>query len=163
MHSLRSGQTYRTRYDFEKANVVVSLDADFLSVGPGRLRYTRDFTARRKVRGNQHEMNRLYVVESTPSNTGAMADHRLPLRAVEIEAFALALAAEVGIAWPLPAPSATAGSAWIAPLARDLKRHPGASIIIAGEQQTPLVHALAHAMNHALGNVGKNGQLHRAC
>ena len=88
---------------------MVSLDADFLSTGPGRLRYTRDFTARRKVRGNQHEMNRLYVVESTPSNTGAMADHRLPLRAAEIEAFTLALAAEVGVAWPLPAPPATAG------------------------------------------------------
>ena len=152
---LAFGTNVSTRYDFEKANVVVSLDADFLSVGPGRLRYTRDFTAHRKVRGNQHEMNRLYVVESTPSNTGAMADHRLPLRAVEIEAFALALAAEVGVAWPLPAPSATGGSAWIAPLVRDLKRHPGACIIIAGEQQTPLVHALAHAMNHALGNVGK--------
>jgi molybdopterin-containing oxidoreductase family iron-sulfur binding subunit len=152
---LAFGTSVSTRYDFEKANVVVSLDADFLSVGPGRLRYTREFTARRKVRGNQHEMNRLYVVESTPSNTGAMADHRLPLRAVEIEAFALALAAEVGIAWPLPAPPATAGSTWIAPLVRDLKRHPGACIIIAGEQQTPLVHALAHAMNHALGNVGK--------
>ncbi len=50
-------------------------------------------------------MNRLYVVESTPSNTGAMADHRLPLRAAEIEAFALALAAELGISWPLPAPA----------------------------------------------------------
>jgi molybdopterin-containing oxidoreductase family iron-sulfur binding subunit len=82
---LAFGTSVSTRYDFDKANVVVSLDADFLSVGPGRLRYTRDFTARRKVRGNQHEMNRLYVVESTPSNTGAMADHRLPLRAVTAE------------------------------------------------------------------------------
>src|SRR5262245_34814050 len=117
---LAFGTSVSTRYDFEKANIVVSLDADFLSAGPGRLRYTRDFTGRRKVRGNQHEMNRLYVVETTPSNTGAMADHRLPLRAVEVEAFALALAAEVGVAWPLPAPSATVGSAWIAPLVRDL-------------------------------------------
>jgi MoCo/4Fe-4S cofactor protein with predicted Tat translocation signal len=152
---LAFGTNVATSYNFEKANVVVSLDADFLSAEPGRLRYTRDFTARRKVRGSQHEMNRLYVVETTPSNTGAMADHRLPLRAVEIEAFALALAAEVGVAWPLRASSGAAGSAWIAPLARDLKRHQGACIVIAGEQQPPLVHALAHAMNHALGNVGK--------
>jgi len=152
---LAFGTNVATRYDLEKADVILSLDADFLSAGPGWLRYTRDFTERRKVRGNQHEMNRLYVVESTPSNTGAMADHRLPLRAVEIEAFALALATELGVSWPLPASSATAGSAWIAPLARDLKRHPGASLIIAGEQQPPLVHALAHAMNQALGNVEK--------
>ena len=58
-------------------------------------------------------MNRLYVLESTPSNTGAMADHRLPLRAAEIEGFALALAAELGIAWPLREPATTAGSAWV--------------------------------------------------
>jgi MoCo/4Fe-4S cofactor protein with predicted Tat translocation signal len=152
---LAFGTNVATRYDLEKANVVVSLDADFLCTGPGSLRYTRDFTARRKVRGTRHEMNRLYVVESTPSNTGAMADHRLPLRAVEIEAFALALAASLGVSWPLSASSAMAGSAWIAPLARDLKRHPGASLIIAGEQHSPLVHALAHAMNQALGNVEK--------
>jgi molybdopterin-containing oxidoreductase family iron-sulfur binding subunit len=99
-------------------------------------------------------MNRLYVVESTPSNTGAMADHRLPLRASGNQAFALALAAS-GRLWPLPASSGAAGSAWIAPLTRDLKRHPGASLIIAGEQQPPLVHALVHTMNQALGNVGK--------
>ena len=160
---LAFGTNVATRYDLEKANVVVSLDADFLCTGPGSLRYTRDFTARRKVRGSQHEMNRLYVVESTPSNTGAMADHRLPLRAVEIEAFALALAADLGVSWPLPASSAMAGSAWIAPLASDLKRHPGASLIIAGEQQSPLVHALAHAMNQALGNVEKTVSLYRAC
>ncbi len=152
---LAFGTNVASRYDFEKANVVVSLDADFLSTGAGRLRYARDFTARRKVRGSQHEMNRLYVVESTPSNTGAMADHRLPMRAGEIEGFALALAAELGIPWPLPASATTAGSAWVAPVARDLKQHPGASLVIAGEQQPPLVHALAHAMNHALGNVEK--------
>ncbi|MCI0424068.1 MAG: TAT-variant-translocated molybdopterin oxidoreductase [Acidobacteria bacterium] len=152
---LAFGTDATTRYNLEKANVVVSLDADFLCAGPGRLRYTRDFTERRKVRPGRHEMNRLYVVESTPSNTGAMADHRLPLRAAEVEAFALALAAELGVSWPLPAPSNTTGSAWIGPVARDLKRHPGASLVIAGEQQSPLVHALAHAMNHTLGNVEK--------
>src|SRR5262245_5042472 len=110
--TLAFGTHVATRYTFEKANVVVSLDADFLSVGPGKLRYTRDFTARRKVRDRQQEMNRLYVVESTPSNTGAMADHRLPLRPAEIEAFALALAAELGVSWQLPTSSVPTGSTW---------------------------------------------------
>ncbi len=40
-------------------------------------------------------------------------------------------------------------------IARDLKAHAGASIVIAGEFQPPEVHALAHAMNASLGNVGK--------
>ena len=69
-----------------KADVIVSLDADFLSAGfPGNVRYIRDFA---KKRNPDAEMSRLYVVESNPSSTGAKADHRLPLRAVEIEGFA---------------------------------------------------------------------------
>src|SRR3982074_156988 len=76
------GQPVETRYDFEKADIIVSLDADFLSAGfPGNVRYIRDFAKRRNP---DAPMNRLYVVESTPSSTGAKADHRLPLRAVDI-------------------------------------------------------------------------------
>ncbi len=75
---LAFGQPVETRYDFEKADVIVSLDADFLYAGfPGNVRYIRDFAKRRNPDGN---MNRLYVIESTPTTTGAKADHRLPLR-----------------------------------------------------------------------------------
>ena len=86
---LAFGEPVETRYDFSKADVIVSLDADFLYAGfPGSARYTRDFAARRNPDGN---MNRLYVVESTPSSTGMKADHRLPMRAADIEGFARAL------------------------------------------------------------------------
>jgi molybdopterin-containing oxidoreductase family iron-sulfur binding subunit len=54
---------------------------------------------------------------------------------------------------------ASGGSAnqypWIGALLRDLQQHRGASIVIAGENQPPIIHALAHSMNDALGNVGK--------
>ncbi len=73
---LAFGEAVETRYDLSKADVIVSLDADFLSAGfPGSTRYIRDFAARRNPDGN---MNRLYVIESTPSSTGMKADHRLP-------------------------------------------------------------------------------------
>src|SRR5580700_2461285 len=101
-------------------------------------------------------MNRLYAVESTPTNTGAMADHRLRMKASDVEGFARALAREIGlsaIAAPTPAPNIPAG--WLSALAADLKRHPGTTLIIAGDQQPPMVHALAHAMNEALGNFEK--------
>ena len=76
---LAFGQPVETRYDFEKADVIVSLDADFLYAGfPGNVRYIRDFAKRRNPDG---KMNRLYVIESTPTTTGAKADHRLPVRA----------------------------------------------------------------------------------
>ncbi len=79
---LAFGEPVETRYDLSKADVIVSLDADFLYAGfPGSARYTRDFAARRNPDAN---MNRLYVVESTPSSTGMKADHRLPMRAGEL-------------------------------------------------------------------------------
>jgi len=88
------GEVVETRYDLSKADVIVSLDADFLYAGfPGNTRYIRDFASRRNPDGN---MNRLYVVESTPSSTGMKADHRLPLKASDIENLAMSLPQDVG-------------------------------------------------------------------
>jgi molybdopterin-containing oxidoreductase family iron-sulfur binding subunit len=152
---LAFGQAVNTVYDFSGADVIVSLDADFLSSGPGSLRYTRQFSARRRVRGDQTAMNRLYVVEPMPTPTGTKADHRLPLRAADVEQFAWSLAAALGADTGGRKGTATAADKWIAPLVRDLQEHKGASLILAGEQQSPAVHALAHSMNAALGNAGK--------
>ena len=74
---------------------IVSLDADFLSAGfPGTTRYARDFAKRRNP--DSGNMSRMYVIESTPSSTGAKADHHLPVRAIDIEPFAQALADGLG-------------------------------------------------------------------
>jgi MoCo/4Fe-4S cofactor protein with predicted Tat translocation signal len=141
-------------YHFDQADVVVSLDADFLSAGPGAVRYARDFADKRRITGPESTMNRLYVAESTPTVTGAMADHRAPMRARDVEAFARAVAEGLGVKGG--AGSSTPSSAkWIPELVRDLQNHRGSSLVMAGEQQPPAVHALAHAINDALGNVGK--------
>jgi MoCo/4Fe-4S cofactor protein with predicted Tat translocation signal len=146
------GEAVETRYDLSKADVIVSLDADFLSAGfPGSTRYIRDFAARRNP---DADMNRLYVVESSPSSTGAKADHRLPLRAVEIEGFTRALASALGVNTG-GADSSGERTKFVGSVVEELQKHKGASIIIPGDHQPPVVHALAHAMNVALGNVGK--------
>ena len=154
---LAFGEYVNTLYDFEKADVILSLDADFLGGGPGHLRYARQFTARRQVQAGATEMNRLYVVESTLSNTGGMADHRLPMRASEIERFARAVANKLGVASEVSGAEADhpGHAQWVKSLVADLQKHRGSSIVLAGEHQPPSVHALAHALNHALGNVGK--------
>jgi len=149
---LAFGEYVNTVYHFDRAEVIVSLDADFLTAGPGAVRYAHDFADKRRVTGPDSAMNRLYVVESTPTVTGGMADHRLPLRACDVEAFARALAEGLGVKTGSPAPST---AQWIPALVRDLEKHRGASIVLAGEQQPPTVHSLAHAMNDILGNVGK--------
>src|SRR5712691_3207278 len=98
------------------------------------------------------KMNRMYVVEPTPSVTGATADHRLPLRASEVELFARALAAKLGLGSSAALPADA--EKWLEAVAKDLQRHKGASMVVAGEQQPAEVHALAHAINASLGNVG---------
>ncbi len=149
------GQPTNTYYNVGAADVIVSLDADFLASGPASFRYARQFAARRRVRGDQTVMNRLYVAEPMPTPTGTKADHRLPLRAGDIEEFAWALATALGTAsGPRSGDNADIYK-WVGAIGRDLQNHKGASLVIAGEYQPPSVHALAHAMNASLGNVGK--------
>ena len=90
---------FNVQYDLSQADVIVSLDADFLSGAayPGFHKLVRDYASRRKNPAN-FGMNRLYSVESTPTTTGMKAEHRIGLRASEIPAFAAALAAAVGAA-----------------------------------------------------------------
>jgi MoCo/4Fe-4S cofactor protein with predicted Tat translocation signal len=150
---LAFGSYLNTVYRPEKADVILSLDSDFLGSGPGHIRYAREFSRRRKLNGPTETMNRLYVVEPTPSVTGATADHRLPLRATEVELFASALAAKLGLGGS--AAVSPGAEKWLDAVAKDLQKHKGASLVVAGEQQPPEVHALAHAINDSLGNNGK--------
>ena len=143
---LAFGEVVEPRYALDRADVIVSLEADFLGSGPGMPRAVRNFVARRKA----ENPNRLYVVESTPSLTGAKADHRRPMTPAQIEAFARALAAGVGAL-----PAAEPKDAFAAAVLADLRAHRGSGLVLAGDAQPPLIHAFAHAINQALENVGK--------
>jgi len=153
-HSARAGATsafgrpMNTIYRFDRADVIVSLDSDFLaSTTPGNLHYARDYSARRRAAAENSNTPppRLYVAENTPSVTGSMADHRFRMTAGEVAAFAVNIARGGGSASP----------ADVRAVLKDLEAHRGTSIVIAGEHQPPEVHAIAHAVNQRLGNTGK--------
>ena len=99
-------------------------------------------------------MNRLYVIESSPSLTGAQADHLLGRRAGEIEGLARMIAAGLGISVSTSSDSDEDTNKWISAVADDLRSHAGASLVVTGDHQPPAVHALVHAMNGMLGNAG---------
>ena len=139
------GQPVNVVYKFDVAQRVLSLDADFLSGRPPYLRNAREFMGRRRVTENNRDMNRLYVIETTPTNTGAMADHTWNVKPSEMENLVRTIASG----------GSAANYPWIGALLRDLQQHRSASIVIAGENQPPIIHALAHSLNNALGNVGK--------
>jgi MoCo/4Fe-4S cofactor protein with predicted Tat translocation signal len=145
------------QYDLTAADVIVSLDADFLSGAsyPGFHKLVRDYAGRRKDPANG--MNRLYSVESSTTTTGMKAEHRLGLRASEVPAFTAALAQAVGVAGVNPPAYAWTADQqkFLAAVAKDLKANAGKSAVIPGIYQDPSVFDLAAAINAALGNAGK--------
>jgi molybdopterin-containing oxidoreductase family iron-sulfur binding subunit len=166
------GRPLNVVYNLAVADVVLALDADFLATGPGAVRYAREFGQRRRARTSDSkaalkandgvevskkkvELNRLYAVEGMVTSTGAVADHRLPLKPSEVEAFARGLAAKLGVAGvTAPAGLSDLAQKWIEPLAKDLQSKAGKAVVIVGDHQTPATHLLALAINEKLGAFG---------
>ena len=150
---LAFGEDVDTRYDLTRADVVLAVDGDFLNEGPGAVRYSKDFASRRRVRDGSEKMSRLYSLESTPTALSSVADHRLGVKPSELPGVFAALAAALGVPG-VAAPSGAGHGEWVAAVAEDLAEHRGSSAVMPGEYADPAVHALAHAINHHLGNVG---------
>jgi len=150
------GQYLAPVCDFTKADVVLSLHADFLaSEGGSNLYYSRQFASRRRLDAAPDRLNRLYTVEPTPTVTGGSSDHRVPMKASEIEAFARAIAARIGAGGAAGGGSMPGGSErYVEAIAADLSAHRGTSLVLVGDEQPAAVHAVAHAINQALGNIG---------
>jgi MoCo/4Fe-4S cofactor protein with predicted Tat translocation signal len=151
------GSYMDAQYRLDQADVILSLDADFLGGAqfPGFHRLAKDYASKRKLQGNA-DMNRLYVVESVTTATGFKAEHRLQVRPSQVAPFALDLAAALG------AGNAAGGYGWtghestyLQGVAADLKASAGKCVVIPGEYAPPEVHLAAIAINQALGNVGK--------
>jgi len=150
------GQKLVARYNFAKLDRILAIDCDFLGCDPDAVANSRAFGRRRKIEKPTDTLNRLYVVESTYTVTGTMADHRLRLPASQIGGFVLAVARELkgalGLTLPdLPDAGLAFPEKWVTAVARDLATHRGASAVIVGARQPAWVHALAHAINEALG------------
>jgi molybdopterin-containing oxidoreductase family iron-sulfur binding subunit len=150
---LAFGAPLRARYRFDQAKVVLALEADFLGGMPGALRHARDFIAGR--RPEAADFNRLYVVEASPSLTGAKADHRWSLASAQVGTFALELGELLGLPRVHAAQSSGISARRLRALAQDLETQRGRALVLAGRTQPPWVHALAHLLNDALGSVGR--------
>jgi molybdopterin-containing oxidoreductase family iron-sulfur binding subunit len=147
---LAFGSPAHTVYKFDQAERILSLDSDIFS--GSNPRYMGDVIKGRTLSEERHELNRIYVVETTMSLMGAKADHRLAVKPSQMPEIAKAIAKAIGVAGANT--TYLENAAWIAGVAKDLLEHKGKSVVIAGDNQPPVVHALAHAMNSALGNVG---------
>ena len=169
------GKGVRQVLHLGKAKRILSLDSDFLGLEALSAGAVSDFMSKRKpedINGDiKHPdpkkiMNRLYCVESRYTLTGGMADHRQPISAAEVAAVAVKLGEQLGdddvnkVRQSLNAEADKSGTVrglakWIEAAAKDLKEHKGESLVVAGLNQPPAVHALVAAINKALGAYGK--------
>jgi len=162
--ALAFGAPHRALPALDRADVIVTFDADPLGIHPNRVRNARDWATGRTA--DDGSMSRSYAVEADFSITGSVADNRLAVRSSEVGAIAKALAAKLvaaGVRSDIPGGVADAMGAGEAPgdhaefvdaMAEDLLAHRGRSVLLAGPRQPAEVHAICHALNRALGNVG---------
>lgn len=162
------GQSVAPYYRLDKANVVVTLDADILGSEEDQYRLIRGFSKGRKLETKESSMNRLYAVEGLMTLTGVNADHRLRVATSQVAAVAAALGAEVikasgnSAAQPLAdalakiALPAGVNPKWVQECAKDLVKaeNKGKAVVVAGHRQPLAVHVIAQAINSALGSVG---------
>ena len=164
------GKALQPVFDFKKADVVVSFEADFLGQGHGQAAYSRQFASRRAAETPDtietgKGMNRLYAVECMQTITGTKADHRHPARLSQVPGYVAALAAELGVFGANKVPADEAAKKWAKVVAQDLRkrsdlistptdRPKGSTLVLAGEHLSAAVHTLVGLINQALGNNG---------
>ncbi|MCC7377595.1 MAG: TAT-variant-translocated molybdopterin oxidoreductase [Verrucomicrobiales bacterium] len=162
---LATGKAGAPYYRLENAQVLLSLDCDFLGREEDSARYARGFTKGRKANRAGETLNRLYIAEPLYTVTGANADHRSRIPASQVFPLAAAIAAQILPAGSLRsaceavAKPAGVDAKWIQECAADLKANAGKAVVLPGYSQPLAVHALAHAINEALGAFGKTVEL----
>jgi MoCo/4Fe-4S cofactor protein with predicted Tat translocation signal len=139
-------------FDFSRANVIVSLGADFLGTWISPVEYSRQYITNRKVSTDKRTMSRHFQFETALSLTGANADVRVAVKPSEIGTLALALYNSV-VGGGSTAGLSPAAQKQVAQAAKELQANRGASLVVSGSND-PAVQTVVAAINQSLGNVG---------
>ena len=147
--ALAYGRPVETILHPAAADVILGIDSDLLDFAPGHVRLAREFASRRNPTRTK-AMSRVFSVEATPGLLGTAADHHFVAGPAELHQIVTGLAAGV-----LHNAASSAGPDWLAPVIAELQRAEGRALVHAGPDQPAETHALAHAMNEALGGRGR--------
>ena len=153
------GQPLTAHRHYDKAKVIVALDSDFLGLDSTSPIATKLFSKRRHVASEEdfEKINRLYAVEAQFSITGANADHRLRMKASEVQQFAMDLAAALGA---MPGLNQVGGgdkrAKFLAAVVKDLKAAGAEALVVAGPRQPAAVHAVTALINESLKSEAVN-------
>ncbi|MFP3643926.1 4Fe-4S dicluster domain-containing protein [Paraburkholderia sp. SIMBA_054] len=155
---LAFGEAADMLYRFDRAAIIVSVDADPFADWPGGIRYAREFLRNRRSDSPQFD-KRLYALDASPQLLGALADNRLSMPPHEIERTVWRIASRLGMASgdlsAIPPASDQRAARWEEVLAKRLAAHRRQSLIVAGGSVSPRTRALVHRLNEHLGNLGE--------
>ncbi len=146
------GRPLLARHRFDRAEVVVAIDGDFLDAGPHQVGTSRDWIEARRASAGAGRLLTLHAASATPSLTSAKADYHAALGPAELADLPERLRAE--IAAPTTPVEGDVAGAWVARAAASLGNARGRGIVTAGAFQPPAVHEAVHRLNEALGNIG---------
>jgi molybdopterin-containing oxidoreductase family iron-sulfur binding subunit len=149
------GGNWMPVHDFSKAEVIVSLDADFLGAGPMQVANTRGWASGRNPKNGT--MSRMWIAESALSITGANADERQAMRPALLAQITEQLDSHftrMGIGIQDSHHLNSEQHAWVEKMAADLKHAGKHGLVVAGASQLPITHYLAAYINEKIGAVG---------
>lgn len=156
-NELTFGKSVIPTYHFDKAEVIVSFDADFLGTWLNDIQYSKDYIKNRVPSPENPSMSRHIQFEALLSLTGTNADYRFPLQnqkqGLAIMSLYNQLAKQLGQTQiPTPSNLEVVGNA-IEQTAKNLLKSKGKSLVVCGSND-PYVQALVNQINLLLGNYG---------
>ncbi|MCO5141739.1 MAG: TAT-variant-translocated molybdopterin oxidoreductase [Oligoflexia bacterium] len=170
------GERVMPRYRFDRADYIVSIDADFLDNWGSTVEYEKGFSEKRRLSGNRVSMSKLVVFESMMRLTGQNADRRVAIHPADQLLIALSIAFEVGriIGQGTPGLSEYSpaniqqktgvAAEIITEVAKDLVRYRGRGLIVASGKgpQAVALQNVVNFLNSVLDNEGEtiDGLLH---
>jgi MoCo/4Fe-4S cofactor protein with predicted Tat translocation signal len=157
---LALSQPVTTLLNPELADVIVAVDSDLLATHvTGGIGYGRAVASRRVADSGQ--MSRIYAFETSVTEIGSIADHRVSVRPSTVVAILAYLDAKISAAkgeagaQAAPAAEALGGAASMSVLdaaVKDLLAAAGKGLLTVGTRHGAEAHALAHRLNVILGN-----------
>ena len=150
-------------YHFDKAKVIVGVQADFLGSWISPVQFAKQYSRNRKIKdAHAPSMSRHIQIESYMSMTGSNADNRIRIKPSECSAVLAAIYNRIGGAKggaSISGPTLNSAlSASVEKVADELLKAPGESLVVCGSNNVA-DQALVCAINHLLGNEGSTVDL----
>ncbi|MDA3942669.1 MAG: Fe-S-cluster-containing hydrogenase [Bacteroidetes bacterium] len=147
------GQAFVPDYRFDKAEVIVAFDADFLGSWLSPVAFTKQYSKNRKLTDGQQKMSRHIHLEGAMSLTGSNADERIQLHPAQEKETIAALLYELGQLDGRSSGKPVSSPVDVKKIARELYSNKGKALVVVGTND-PESQLMVNAINEILGSYG---------